>query len=64
MIEELANVVLTTDMPERGLVAGDIGTVVMMHQQGKYSCCGQRRQARMFGLSAIGAIDRAVSTWS
>jgi hypothetical protein len=35
MIEELASVVLTTDIPERGLQAGDIGTVVMVHQQGK-----------------------------
>jgi hypothetical protein len=35
MIEELASVVLTTDMPERGLQAGDIGTVVMVHQEGK-----------------------------
>ena len=35
MIEELASVVLATDMPERGLLAGDIGTVVMVHQQGQ-----------------------------
>jgi hypothetical protein len=35
MIEELESVVLTTDMPERGLQAGDIGTVVMIHQQGQ-----------------------------
>lgn len=35
MIEELANVVLATDMPERGLQAGDIGTVVMVHQEGR-----------------------------
>ena len=34
MIEELASVVLTTNMPERGLQAGDIGTVVMVHQSG------------------------------
>lgn len=35
MIEELASVVLTTGMPERGLQAGDIGTVVMVHQEGQ-----------------------------
>ena len=35
MIDELATVVLTTDMPERGLQAGDIGTVVMVHQAGQ-----------------------------
>ncbi len=34
MIEELASVVLTMDMPERGLQAGDIGTVVLVHQGG------------------------------
>ncbi len=34
MIEELASVVLTSDMPERGLAAGDIGTVVMVHDSG------------------------------
>ena len=35
MIEELESVVLTTDMPERGLLTGDIGTVVLVHQQGR-----------------------------
>jgi hypothetical protein len=35
MIEELANVVLATDLPKHGLQAGDIGTVVMIHQQGR-----------------------------
>jgi hypothetical protein len=35
MIEELSSVVLAVDMPERGLQAGDIGTVVMVHQDGK-----------------------------
>lgn len=35
MIEELASVVLTTNLPECGLQAGDIGTVVMVHQAGK-----------------------------
>ena len=35
MIEELASVVLTTNIPERGLQEGDIGTVVMVHQEGK-----------------------------
>lgn len=31
MIRELDSVVLTTDLPEHGLAAGDIGTVVMVH---------------------------------
>ncbi len=35
MIEELASVVLTADMTEGGLQAGDIGTVVMIHQAGQ-----------------------------
>lgn len=35
MIEELASVVLTTNLPEPGLQAGDIGTVVLVHQEGK-----------------------------
>jgi Domain of unknown function (DUF4926) len=35
MIEELSSVVLAVDMPERGLQAGDIGTVVMVHQAGQ-----------------------------
>ena len=34
MIEELDSIVLTSDLPEYGLEAGDIGTVVMVHQQG------------------------------
>lgn len=35
MINELTSVVLTADMPERGLQMGDIGTVVSVHQEGK-----------------------------
>jgi hypothetical protein len=35
MIEELASVVLAMDLPAHGLRAGDIGTVVMVHQQGR-----------------------------
>jgi Domain of unknown function (DUF4926) len=35
MIEELSSVVLTTDLPEYGLIAGDIGTIVLVHQGGK-----------------------------
>jgi len=35
MIEELADVVLTCDLPEHGLARGDIGTVVLVHQKGK-----------------------------
>lgn len=34
MIEELNTVVLTTDIPEHGLCAGDVGTVVLTHQGG------------------------------
>lgn len=34
MIQELDQVVLTTDLPEHGLRAGDIGTVVLVHQSG------------------------------
>jgi len=30
MIKELDSVVLTTDLPEHGLSAGDIGTVVLV----------------------------------
>jgi hypothetical protein len=35
MIDELASVVLTADLPERGLRPGDIGTVVLVHQGGQ-----------------------------
>lgn len=34
MIRELDSVVLTSDLPEHGLKAGDIGTVVMLHRNG------------------------------
>lgn len=33
-IEEHASVVLRTDVPEHGLTAGDVGTVVKVHQGG------------------------------
>lgn len=35
MIHELDSVILTTDIPEYGLKAGDIGTAVLVVQQGK-----------------------------
>src|SRR5438034_390184 len=35
MIKELDSVVLTTDLPKDGLTAGDIGTVVLVHENGK-----------------------------
>ena len=34
MIKELDPVVLTESLPERGLQAGDVGWVVMVHDQG------------------------------
>ena len=34
MIRELDTVVLTTDLPEYGLMAGDVGTVVLVHRDG------------------------------
>jgi len=35
MIKELDTIVLTTDLPEYGLVRGDIGTVVLVHDNSK-----------------------------
>jgi hypothetical protein len=35
MIDELEDVILTCDLPEHGLARGDIGTVVLVHQEGK-----------------------------
>ena len=35
MIDELDEVVLTCDLPDHGLAAGDIGTVVLVHGEGK-----------------------------
>lgn len=34
MIDEHASVVLTEDLPEAGLLAGDVGVVVHVHKQG------------------------------
>ena len=34
MIKELDQIVLTVDLPEYGLQAGDVGTVVLVHGQG------------------------------
>ncbi len=35
MIKELETVVLTNDIPEHGLMAGDIGAVVLVHGSGR-----------------------------
>jgi hypothetical protein len=37
MIEELARVVLARDLPEHGLRAGDLGTVVLVHGNAGYT---------------------------
>ena len=34
MMSELDRFVLTEDLPEHGLSAGDLGTIVMVHQPG------------------------------
>ena len=36
MIKELDTIVLTLDLPEFGLHAGDLGTVVLVHKHGGY----------------------------
>jgi hypothetical protein len=35
MIQELDEVVLTCDLPEQGLTKGDLGVVVLVHNQGE-----------------------------
>lgn len=35
MIHELDSVILTSDLPEHGLCAGDVGTVVLVHREGE-----------------------------
>jgi len=35
MIQELEDVILESALPEHGLQCGDIGTVVLVHQEGK-----------------------------
>lgn len=35
MIDKLDMAVLTCDLPDHGLAAGDIGTVVLVHDDGK-----------------------------
>lgn len=35
MIHELDSVILTSDLPEHGLCAGDVGTVVLVHRGGE-----------------------------
>ncbi len=34
MVQELDRVILQTDLPEHGLLAGDLGTVVLVHGGG------------------------------
>ena len=34
MIQELDDIILTTPLPQFGLAPGDIGTVVLVHQDG------------------------------
>ena len=34
MIKELDDVVLSVDLPEKGMTKGDLGTVVLVHEGG------------------------------
>jgi hypothetical protein len=34
-MKELTDVILTCDLPEHGMARGDIGTVVLVHKEGK-----------------------------
>jgi Domain of unknown function (DUF4926) len=36
MIDELKTVILTADLPEYGLKAGDLGVVLLVHRHGGY----------------------------
>jgi hypothetical protein len=36
MIKELDTVVLTADLPEHGLLRGDLGSVMLVHEGGGY----------------------------
>jgi len=35
MMKELDQVVLAVDVPAQGLVAGDVGTIVLIHREGQ-----------------------------
>ena len=35
IIKDLDSVVLTTDLPPHGLTKGDIGTAILVHEEGK-----------------------------
>jgi hypothetical protein len=36
VLKELETIVLTEDLPEHGLVRGDLGTIVLVHTAGGY----------------------------
>lgn len=36
MLKELDDIVLTEDLPEHGLKRGDVGTIVLVHDQAGY----------------------------
>lgn len=55
MIAEHERIVLTSDLPEDGLEAGDVGTVVFVHGQ------GQAYEVEFFTLSGSTAAVATVS---
>ncbi|MEQ9102543.1 MAG: DUF4926 domain-containing protein [Imperialibacter sp.] len=62
MIENFDRVVLTEDLPERGLVKGDIGTVVMIHDNKKgyevefFTLMGKTRSVETLNTSQVKAV--------
>lgn len=62
MIKELDTVVLTTDLADHGLTVGDVGTVVMVHNNGQgFEVEFMTLEGTTLTVASLGAADvRAV----
>ena len=54
MIKELDDVILACDLPEHGLSAGDIGTVVLVHR----NAAGYKVEFTALDGDTIAVVDR------
>jgi hypothetical protein len=53
MIKELDTVVLTNDLPEHGLLRGDLGTVVLLHGGGGYEVEFMTLDGETIGVASL-----------
>ena len=57
MIRETETIVLNKDLPEHGLKAGDVGTVVLVHKSGGFEVEFMTLAGRTVAVTSLGTAE-------